>query len=81
MLRRQVEAVEGSLPAKVAITIKCPMTGYQGAIYDWVKLTSTVRMDPAGDYMQRYKKTHCALNNKVMELRKARSLPVYLQSV
>lgn len=33
MLRRQVQDVEGTLPEKVTITIKCPMTGYQGAIY------------------------------------------------
>ena len=70
MLRRQVEDVEGSLPPKVAITLKCPMTLYQGAIYDWVKLTGTKRMDPAGEFMRRYKKTHVALQNKVMELRK-----------
>jgi SWI/SNF-related matrix-associated actin-dependent regulator of chromatin subfamily A member 2/4 len=29
MLRRQVQDVEGKLPAKVPVVVKCPMSGYQ----------------------------------------------------
>ena len=49
MLRRQVEDVETKLPPKVAVTIKVAMPSVQAAIYDWVKTTGTLRLDPAGE--------------------------------
>lgn len=49
MARLQVEDVESKLPAKVALVVKVPMTPYQSVIYDWVKATGTIRLDPSGD--------------------------------
>ena len=72
MLRRQVQDVEGSLPEKVTITIKCPMTPYQAAIYNWVHATALLRIDPASEAAQRMGSAVRSLKNKVMELRKAR---------
>ncbi|KAJ1403522.1 SNF2-related, N-terminal domain [Sesbania bispinosa] len=46
MLRRRVEDVEGSLPPKVSIVLRCKMSPVQSAIYDWVKATGTLRLDP-----------------------------------
>ncbi|KAL0339434.1 UNVERIFIED_CONTAM: ATP-dependent helicase BRM [Sesamum angustifolium] len=46
MLRRRVEDVEGSLPPKVSIVLKCRMSAIQSAIYDWIKSTGTLRVDP-----------------------------------
>ncbi|KAK6136285.1 hypothetical protein DH2020_029984 [Rehmannia glutinosa] len=46
MLRRRVEDVEGSLPPKVSIVLKCRMSAVQGAVYDWIKSTGTIRVDP-----------------------------------
>ena len=72
MLRRQVQDVEGKLPEKVTITIKCPMTGYQAAIYNWVNATALLRIDPLSDTAQRTGQAVLNLKNKVMELRKVR---------
>ncbi|KAG2404299.1 ATP-dependent helicase [Vigna angularis] len=49
MLRRRVEEVEGSLPPKVSIVLRCKMSAVQSAIYDWVKSTGTLRLDPEGE--------------------------------
>ncbi|CAI8602599.1 unnamed protein product [Vicia faba] len=46
MLRRHVEDVEGSLPPKDSIVLRCKMSSVQSAIYDWVKSTGTLRLDP-----------------------------------
>ncbi|CAI0424888.1 unnamed protein product [Linum tenue] len=46
MLRRRVEDVEGSLPAKDSIVLRCRMSAFQSAIYDWIKSTGTIRVDP-----------------------------------
>lgn len=76
MLRRQVQDVEGKLPEKVTITIKCPMSGYQGAAYDWVKATGLLRVDPEGEDATR---RHCnvrSVKNRIMELRKACPSPL-----
>jgi SNF2 family DNA or RNA helicase len=70
MLRRQVQDVEGKLPEKVTITIKCPMTGYQGAIYDWVKATGLLRIDPTSPDAVRRGIFMRNLKNRIMELRK-----------
>jgi hypothetical protein len=71
MLRRQVQDVEGKLPEKLTITIKCPMTGYQGAVYDWVKATGLLRIDPACDDAVRRNCNLLSVKNRIMELRKA----------
>jgi hypothetical protein len=70
----QVQDVEGRLPPKISVVVKCPMSAYQAAIYNWVKATNTIRVDP----MNPRHKTKVArewepLQNKVMELRKVRS--------
>ncbi|KAJ6767748.1 SNF2/RAD54 HELICASE FAMILY [Salix koriyanagi] len=46
MLRRRVEDVEGSLPPKVSIVLRCRMSSIQSTIYDWIKSTGTIRVDP-----------------------------------
>nr|GEW88262.1 ATP-dependent helicase BRM-like [Tanacetum cinerariifolium] len=45
LLRRRVEDVEGSLPPKISIILRCKMSAMQGAIYDWIKSTGTIRLD------------------------------------
>ncbi|XP_047958686.1 ATP-dependent helicase BRM-like isoform X1 [Salvia hispanica] len=82
MLRRRVEDVEGSLPPKVSIVLKCRMSAIQGAIYDWIKSTGTLRVDPEDEYRkcqknQNYQaKTYKTLNNRCMELRKTCNHPL-----
>ncbi|KAL1549842.1 ATP-dependent helicase BRM-like isoform X1 [Salvia divinorum] len=82
MLRRRVEDVEGSLPPKVSIVLKCRMSAIQGAIYDWIKSTGTLRIDPEDEYRkcqknQNYQaKTYKTLNNRCMELRKTCNHPL-----
>ncbi|KAJ8498993.1 hypothetical protein OPV22_009545 [Ensete ventricosum] len=82
MLRRRVEDVEGSLPRKVSVVLRCRMSAIQGAIYDWIKSTGTIRVDPE-DEMRRVQKNplyqvkmYKNLNNKCMELRKACNHPL-----
>ena len=56
--------------------MKCAMTPYQAAIYSWVKMTGTLRLDPAAPLVggaHRVRRAFVPLNNKVMELRKVRS--------
>lgn len=69
MLRRQVEDVEGSLPEKTTYTIHCPMSAHQSTTYNWVKATSTLRLDPHSPLTRRGLKW-ASLHNKCMELRK-----------
>ena len=71
MLRRQVEDVEGSLPEKTTYTIHCPMSAHQSMTYNWVKATSTLRLDPDtnSQFVRRGLKW-ASLHNKCMELRK-----------
>ncbi|XP_052192265.1 ATP-dependent helicase BRM isoform X2 [Diospyros lotus] len=82
MLRRRVEDVEGSLPPKVSIILKCRMSAIQGAIYDWIKSTGTLRVDPEDEKRKIQKnptyqvKTYRPLNNRCMELRKACNHPL-----
>ncbi|KAL6776891.1 hypothetical protein ACKKBF_B03890 [Auxenochlorella protothecoides x Auxenochlorella symbiontica] len=76
MLRRQVEDVESKLPAKVAMTVRVPMTPYQSAIYDWVKATGTLRLDPSAPQEYKMKRQFASLNNKCMELRKLCNHPL-----
>ncbi|KAH9324701.1 hypothetical protein KI387_004879 [Taxus chinensis] len=46
MLRRRVEDVEGSLPPKISVVLRCKMSALQGAVYDWIKATGSLRLDP-----------------------------------
>uniref|UniRef100_A0A0D9VBA1 ATP-dependent helicase BRM n=1 Tax=Leersia perrieri TaxID=77586 RepID=A0A0D9VBA1_9ORYZ len=82
MLRRRVEDVEGSLPRKESIVLRCRMSGIQGAIYDWIKSTGTIRVDPEDEKARAQRnsmyqiKTYKNLNNKCMELRKVCNHPL-----
>ncbi|KAK7340271.1 hypothetical protein VNO77_20973 [Canavalia gladiata] len=82
MLRRRVEDVEGSLPPKVSIVLRCRMSSMQSAIYDWVKSTGTLRLDPEGEKRRIQKsslyqaKQYRTLNNRCMELRKTCNHPL-----
>ncbi|KAL2330274.1 hypothetical protein Fmac_017855 [Flemingia macrophylla] len=81
MLRRRVEDVEGSLPPKVSVVLRCKMSAVQSAIYDWVKSTGTLRLDPEGEQSKIQKnplyqaKEYKTLNNRCMELRKTCNHP------
>ncbi|XP_027348817.1 ATP-dependent helicase BRM isoform X2 [Abrus precatorius] len=82
MLRRRVEDVEGSLPPKVSIVLRCKMSPFQSAIYDWIKSTGTLRLDPEGEKSKIQKnplyqpKQYKTLNNRCMELRKTCNHPM-----
>ncbi|KAK9056168.1 hypothetical protein SSX86_027257 [Deinandra increscens subsp. villosa] len=82
MLRRRVEDVEGSLPPKISIILRCKMSAFQGAIYDWIKSTGTIRIDPEDEKRKAQKnpmhqpKTYKPINNKCMELRKTCNHPL-----
>ncbi|XVF73163.1 hypothetical protein PTKIN_Ptkin12aG0179200 [Pterospermum kingtungense] len=82
MLRRRVEDVEGSLPPKVSIVLRCRMSAFQSAIYDWVKSTGTLRVDPEDEKRRVQKnslyqaRVYRTLNNRCMELRKTCNHPL-----
>ncbi|PWA97010.1 SNF2-related, N-terminal domain-containing protein [Artemisia annua] len=82
MLRRRVEDVEGSLPPKISIILRCKMSAIQGAVYDWIKATGTIRLDPEDEKRKAQKsqlyqpKPYKPLNNKCMELRKTCNHPL-----
>ncbi|KAM7260904.1 hypothetical protein ACFE04_026379 [Oxalis oulophora] len=82
MLRRRVEDVEGSLPAKVSIVLRCRMSGFQSAIYDWIKATGTLRVEPEDEKLRVQRnplyqlKVYKRLNNRCMELRKVCNHPL-----
>ncbi|XP_058743971.1 ATP-dependent helicase BRM-like [Vicia villosa] len=82
MLRRRVEDVEGSLPPKDSIVLRCKMSSVQSAIYDWVKSTGTLRLDPEDEERKLQRnpnyqvKQYKTLNNRCMELRKTCNHPL-----
>lgn len=82
MLRRRVEDVEGSLPRKDSIVLRCKMSAVQGAIYDWIKSTGTIRVDPEDEKIRIQRnpmyqpKSYKNLQNKCMELRKVCNHPL-----
>ncbi|KAK9040613.1 hypothetical protein V6N11_015757 [Hibiscus sabdariffa] len=82
MLRRRVEDVEGSLPPKVSIVLKCRMSAIQSAIYDWIKSTGTLRVDPEDEKLRVQKnplyqaRVFKILNNRCMELQKTCNHPL-----
>ena len=50
------------------------MSPYQSAIYNWVKETGTIRVDPTTHLAGKVFRAYAPLNNKCMELRKVRCL-------
>ncbi|XP_071741486.1 ATP-dependent helicase BRM-like [Rutidosis leptorrhynchoides] len=82
MLRRRVEDVEGSLPPKISIKLRCKMSAIQSVVYDWIKCTGTIRLDPEDEKRKVQKssiyqaKSFKPLNNKCMELRKTCNHPL-----
>ena len=48
------------------------MVPVQAAVYNWVKQTGTLRMDPQAAVVGKVQRDYATLNNKAMELRKAR---------
>ncbi|WCJ22764.1 transcription regulatory protein SNF2 putative [Euphorbia peplus] len=82
MLRRRVEDVEGSLPPKVSFVLRCRMSAIQSAVYDWIKATGTIRVDPEDEQLRIQKnpnyqpKVYRTLNNRCMELRKTCNHPL-----
>ena len=61
------------LTRQVAVVVKCAMSRYQAAIYNWVKSTGTLRLDPNNALAGKTRHPFVPLNNKVMELRKVRA--------
>jgi superfamily II DNA/RNA helicase len=65
-----------------SIVLRCRMSAVQGAIYDWIKSTGTIRVDPEDEKRRVQKnpmyqvKTYKNLNNKCMELRKVCNHPL-----
>ncbi|CAL2241805.1 unnamed protein product [Prunus armeniaca] len=82
MLRRRVEDVEGALPPKISIVLRCRMSAIQSAVYDWIKSTGTIRVDPEEEKLRVQKnplyqpKVYKTLNNRCMELRKTCNHPL-----
>ncbi|KAM3016714.1 hypothetical protein FF2_000695 [Malus domestica] len=82
MLRRRVEDVEGALPPKISIVLRCKMSAIQSAVYDWIKSTGTIRVDPEEEKLRVQKnpqyqpKVYKTLNNRCMELRKTCNHPL-----
>ena len=73
MLRRRIEDVESKLPPKVTHVVYAPMPAFQGAAYEWVKATGTLRLDPeylVGAVARAGRRAYAPLQNKAMELRK-----------
>lgn len=58
------------------MVVKCAMTRYQAGIYNWVKTTGTLRLDPSHPLTGKTLRSFVPLNNKVMELRKVPSLTI-----
>ncbi|CAD6248433.1 unnamed protein product [Miscanthus lutarioriparius] len=67
---------------KDSIVLRCRMSAVQGAIYDWIKSTGTIRVDPEDEKRRAQRnpmyqvKTYKNLNNKCMELRKVCNHPL-----
>ncbi|CAN6455544.1 unnamed protein product [Victoria cruziana] len=82
MLRRRVEDVEGSLPPKVPIVLRCRMSAVQSAIYDWIKATGSKKADPQEELTRvarnpnRQMRQYVPLQNRCMELHKVCNHPL-----
>lgn len=55
---------------QVPVIVKVPMVPFQSVLYNWVKASGTIRLDPDGALASRTLRTFVPLNNKCMELRK-----------
>ena len=81
MLRRLVEDVEKRLPPKVSHVVHCRPSGTEAYIYQWVKWTSTARVDPLtasqlpGGATGARRNNWKSLQNRCMELRKVCNHP------
>ncbi|XP_031502776.1 ATP-dependent helicase BRM [Nymphaea colorata] len=82
MLRRRVEDVEGSLPPKVPVVLRCRMSAVQSAIYDWIKATGSKKADPQEELTRvsrnpnRQMRQYVPLQNRCMELHKVCNHPL-----
>lgn len=68
---------------QVSIVLRCKMSALQAAIYDWIKTTGTIRLNPqdedarvAAGNGKRQKRAYAPLQNKCMELRKVCNHPL-----
>lgn len=67
---------------QVSIVLRCKMSAIQSAIYDWIKSTGTLRVDPEDEQRRVERnpiyqaKVYKTLNNRCMELRKACNHPL-----
>lgn len=55
---------------QVPVVVKVPMAPFQSVLYNWVKASGTLRLDPEGPMPGSTIRTYASLNNKCMELRK-----------
>jgi hypothetical protein len=60
---------------QVPIVVKVPMAPFQSVLYNWVKASGTIRLDPDSVLAGRTFRTYAPLNNKCMELRKVSMRP------
>lgn len=67
---------------QVSVVLRCRMSALQGTIYDWIKSTGTIRVNPDDELRRAERnpnyqiKMYKNLNNKCMELRKACNHPL-----
>lgn len=67
---------------QVSIVLRCRMSAIQSAVYDWIKSTGTLRVDPEEEKLRAQRnpiyqaKVYKTLNNRCMELRKACNHPL-----
>ena len=61
---------------QIPVVLKVAMTPYQSRLYNWVKATGTLRLDPQGPLIGQRRHQFAPLNNKVMELRKVCNHPL-----
>lgn len=76
MLRRVVSDVEGKLPPKRTFSIKCPCSGWQAVVYDWISRTGTQKNPPTDGAGKPSKSHYAPVSNRVMELRKVCNHPL-----
>lgn len=55
---------------QVPVVVKVPMAPFQSVLYNWVKASGTLRLDPEGPMPGSRIRVYASLNNKCMELRK-----------
>lgn len=67
--------MESKLPPKRTLVVKTAMTPYQSAVYEWVKTTGTLRLDPWHPLRAKTRRDFVPLQNKCMELRKVCNHP------